>query len=61
MKIRYIALLALAFSSQTLAAQWKLSHEVEISDTRKVCVYTDKAGNTKQVEQAKTQYCRTYI
>lgn len=51
--------LATTFSVQ--AAQWKLSHEVNTSETRKVCVYEDKEGNTRQVEQSQGQYCRTYL
>jgi len=42
------------------ASQWKLSHEVELSKTRKLCVYI-KDGSTKSIEQAKNQYCRTYL
>lgn len=53
-------LLSAIFSTQVLASQWKLSYEMGISDTRKVCVY-EKDGLTKQVEQAKSQYCRTYL
>lgn len=72
-----IAILMLSVSSLANAAQWKLSHEINTSETRKVCVYTDKQGNTKsvevsplgmnkvhrlrQVEQSKNQYCRTYL
>lgn len=33
------------------ASQWKLSHEVEISKTRKICIYIEKeSGHTKSVE-----------
>lgn len=53
-------LLSAILSTQVLASQWKLSYEMDISETRKVCVY-EKGGLTKQVEQSKNQYCRTYL
>lgn len=53
--------IAIFISTNALAAQWKLSYEHEISDTRKVCVYEDPQGNTKHIEQSKSQYCRSYI
>lgn len=50
------------FVEPAQASQWKLSHEVEISNTRKLCVYINKeSGHTKSVEQSKNQYCRTYL
>lgn len=33
------------------ASQWKLSHEVAVSKTRKLCVYINKElGHTKSIE-----------
>ncbi|WP_089110734.1 hypothetical protein [Vibrio casei] len=60
-KLTLPAILMLSVSSLANASQWKLSHSQQISDTRQVCVYVDGQGNTKQVEQSKNQYCRTYL
>lgn len=60
-KLTLSTILMLSISSLANAAQWKLSHEINTSETRKVCVYVDKEGNTRQVEQSQGQYCRTYL
>ena len=61
MNIKFLIILLFFVAPPALASQWKLSHEVPTSDTRKLCVYQDKEGNTKSIEQAKSQYCRTYL
>jgi len=56
---RLLTLLVLTstFPQTTFASDYKLSHEVKTSDSRKVCVYVDKNGNTIQKEQSVSQYC----
>ncbi|WP_110957825.1 hypothetical protein [Vibrio casei] len=56
-----LSTILLLMSPLANASQWKLSHEINTSETRKVCVYEDSDGNTKQVEQSQGQYCRTYL
>lgn len=49
-KLTLSTILLLSVPTLANAAQWKLSHEINTSETRKVCVYTDKQDNTKTVE-----------
>jgi hypothetical protein len=51
------------FSSHVFAAQWKLSHEVEAGNFKKLCVYTALNGSREimEVEVERGQVCRIYI
>lgn len=60
--MKYVLLVsALLASTSVWAERYKFSHEVKISDTRKVCVYLNSDGGTIQKEQAKGQYCRSVL
>jgi hypothetical protein len=61
MKYLLLTLSLLASCGVLAADRYKLSYEQSISDTRKVCVYVSKDGQTIQKEQAKGQYCRTVL
>ena len=58
--MKLILSMLLLIPSLTIAAEWKISHEIQTEKYRKVCIYINKAGELKSVEQAKSQYCRTY-
>ena len=62
-KLTTLNALVILFSSYVFAAQWKLSHEVEAGNFKKLCVYTALNGSseTMQIEVDRGQVCRIYI
>jgi hypothetical protein len=54
---------AALFSGAVFAAQWKLSHEVEAGNFKKLCVYTSLSGSREmmEIEVDRGQVCKIYI
>ena len=62
-KLTVLTALIVLFSSYVFAAQWKLSHEVEAGNFKKLCVYTALNGSSEimEIEVDRGQVCRIYI
>jgi len=63
MMLLKLIILTLLFSASVTAAQWKLSHEVEVGKFKKLCIYKPINGGDPEmkVEQKKGVRCRLYI
>lgn len=59
--MKLILSMLLLIPSLTIAAEWKISHEIQTEKHRKVCVYINSNGDMKSVESASSVYCRTYL
>lgn len=59
--MKLILSMLLLIPSLTIAAEWKLSHEVQTEKHRKVCVYINSNGEMKSIDQASSVYCRSFL